>query len=258
MTIHFDNFKYAGDKDTDLIVAAYPKIREVTIAYDFKSDHIMKSMDLFIVHNDFTSWLIRLLNKLNDLRFSYFQISFSLNKGIPDKDWKIDKKRDGTYYFEGFKTESDEINKFLFDFYSECFYYHYFSSLDIIYKTLNKFFLVNIGEGERNKFNHKVREGIKPINPSLYTVLVEFGDMTKPNRFRRNSFTHNYAVNEIDFRSKQVQNDNRKTTRLMDPSYTTSDQIFSEIQSMIELYIPVLRFIEEVFVKEESKIFFKL
>ena len=43
----------------------------------------------------------------------------------------------------------------------------------------------------------------------------------------------------------------------MDPSYTTSDQIFSEIQKMIELYIPVLRFIEEAFAKEESKIFFK-
>ena len=48
MTIHFDNFKYTGDKDTDLIVPAFPKIREVKIDYDFKGDHIMKSIDLFI------------------------------------------------------------------------------------------------------------------------------------------------------------------------------------------------------------------
>ena len=248
----FDLLRFPTTGETKNIFENFPELRQLHITYNSKDDLTFQSTDRFIDHNDFQQWLIRLLNKLGDVRFSYIQLTYSFNKGIPDQNWKKDGERGGMSFFTEFSTEDHNANKFLFDFFTETFYYHFFSSVDVLYKVINKLFSFNFDEFIKD-FNSKVLKKLKEKDFDLHNAIDSFIKLQRKNRKFRNDFTHNFAANEVDLRSKQSIKNDRKTVTMMDPSYTTSKELFNEIQKLIQLYTPVLRLLEISISKEIEK-----
>jgi Cthe_2314-like HEPN len=244
--------KYPTSEETKKIFEPFPELKKIHISYNSKRNIQFNSTDIFIDYNDFEQWLIRLLNKLGDIRFSYIQLADSFNKGIPDWNWKRDKDRGGIVFFPEFSKEEHNANKFLFDFFIETFYYHYFSSVDILYKVINKLFSMNIDEHKKN-FNLKVLIKLKKEDLKLHEAIDQFLKLNKQNRKFRNDFTHNYAVNEVDMRSKKSIKDGRKTVTMMDPTYTPSKELFDEARNLIQVYLPVLRVFENSITKVQEK-----
>lgn len=237
-------FRYANNSETKAIVESFAEIKKLKIDYSHKKERHFKSFNKFIIHNDFEQWLIRFSNKLVDIEFSYVQLVFSFNNGIPDENWKRNKEEGGIVFFENFKESSHRTAKYLFDYFVEGFYYHYFSSIDLLYKVLNKFFCLEVDENSFH-FNKDVLKGIKKIDISLHDEIKKFISSTKDNRRIRNNFTHNYAPNEVDLRSKEIIKDGKKSIIMMDPTYTTSKELLIEIQDLIKLYLPLIKQIQK-------------
>jgi hypothetical protein len=75
----------------------------------------------------------------------------------------------------------------------------------------------------------------------------------RQNRKLRNDFTHNYAANEVDMRSRRFIENGKKTITMMEPYYTTSKELFNEAQKLMQIYLPLLRVFENSIIKVQEK-----
>jgi hypothetical protein len=110
-----DLLRYPNSEERKKIFELFPELEQLHISYK-SIDLQFDSTDIFIDYNDFEQWFIRLLNKLGDIRFSFIQLAYSFQKGIPDGNWKTDKDRGGITFFDEFLTEEHNANKFFLIF----------------------------------------------------------------------------------------------------------------------------------------------
>lgn len=110
-----------------------------------------------------------------------------------------------THYNRGFKYELNKNNQrelvdwILFDYYTEIYYYYFFSTLDVLAQMINEFF--NLKKTEQQvEFNSRL---IKNIGVEfIKNTLSDFNNNIAKSRELRNSFTHRFPKNQYDFRMK--------------------------------------------------------
>ena len=110
-----------------------------------------------------------------------------------------------THYEREFKenhlecNEEQLVDRILFDYYSEIFYYFFFSVLDSIAQILNIYFKI---DKEDNKVYFKKFFFEQIQNEEIRKLLNTFIDSTGTASDYRNSLTHRFPINEKDFRSE--------------------------------------------------------
>lgn len=197
-----NHIRYPSKNDWTAIMDEFPTARQLTILQNLsiRESCIKDFGDFLTKPTDFSNWKKRLLNKLGKLRFSYV-LSIYYSKGLPDDNW-INRHADGrTDFFPDFEKD-DKYKKFLFDYSTESFYYHYFSALDILAQLLNLFYECNIPEGRVyfSKIDSKIPDQY------LSKAIKDFNGRIESARESRNGLTHKFPFNEIDTRNKEIDN----------------------------------------------------
>lgn len=232
----FDLINFPSKSDWTFIMNEFPIIRQLSIQADIsvRQDSINNIGDFLTKPNDFLNWTTRLVNKLGKLRFSYVLLIY-YSKNLSDKNW-IQHNDDGsTHFFPEFK-EADHYKKFMFDYFTENFYYHYFSSVDIISFLLNIYYNLNVNEGMQ--FSKNVQSKIP--DRELKDKIDEFLKNIKVARNNRNKLTHNFPFNEVDMRSQSEPNN----VHVGKHDYRPSSDTITEIHEIIKKLEKILRAIE--------------
>lgn len=159
-------------------------------------------------------WSHCLQNRFGKLRETYIYVMTSYNRGFDDDVQN--------------RSADKVINKLLFDYYAEIFYYFFSSVQDIIAQVLNIYFEFDLDETEVS-FD-KVLKKIKPLNATkaknLYTLLAAFDGTTGQATKLRNSFTHRFSPTEPDYRAV-LSNINKKKRG----NFIKSDKIVKNIKA---------------------------
>lgn len=137
--------------------------------------------------SDLVEWNICLLNKLGKLNETYVLLNTSYER---------DKKQ---------KSVEKTIDNYLFDYYTEIYYYYFFSARDLIAQIINVFY--NLGINENNVDFKKLCENEK-LN-SIKDLLIDFSNATKTTNEIRNSFTHRFPKNYPDSRGAIIRDNGR-------------------------------------------------
>jgi hypothetical protein len=230
------NARYPTDQEYTAIMDAFPEVRRLNLklnTWDFQDSQNV--IDAFIKPNDLSNWNVRLNNKLAKLKFSYGLLVFYGND-LGDENWQTTTDDGYTHFFSDLDKHG-HYQKFMFDYFTEAFYYHYFSVHDIVAHLINIFFDIQITEGP--SFAAKVYKKLK--DPQLKGARDKFFEDTKLFRNRRNTFTHDFPINEIDSRSKKVNNE----IHLGVYQYTTSKETIDEIHLMIPCMLTFLKAVED-------------
>jgi hypothetical protein len=233
----FDFVSFPSKSDWTSIMNEFPIVRQISIKVNLslKEDSISDIADALIKPGDFSNWQTRLVNKLGKLRFSYVLLIY-YSKNLPDKNW-IKHNDDGrTNFFPEFE-DVDFYKKFMFDYFTENFYYHYFSTIDIISYLLNIYYDLDIKEGMAFSKNVQAKVPDEELRKTINTFLLE----TKDARNGRNSLTHKFPFNEVDMTSKRVDNVFYGGTY----NYRPACETIKEIQQIIVELEKMLRAIED-------------
>lgn len=178
------DFKYPAREERKLANLKYPKLRNFGFEYVYEIISILDNNPMEEVHkkSSLYYWDLCLLNKLGKLSESYIFLHTNYNRGIPDSFDKM--------------SQIEFLNHFLFDYYAEIFYYHYFSARDNIGQILNIYYDLKIEENEVY-FNKLI-----PLltNVQVKTAITKFNDSTKVTSKYRNAFTHRFPLNYPDYR----------------------------------------------------------
>lgn len=159
-------------------------------------------------------------------------IKYHFKKGIPDDEWKTIESNGSTYFFKNFTKDEHEVNKFLFDYYTEAFFYQYFSFIDILYKLIN--IRYNLGIDESVKwFNSDVAKKLPQVDSSLAKALHSHHKNTGTHRTSRNSMTHAFSERELDLRPIIKYEGSQKVITLLEATYTSSAALLEKIENLI-------------------------
>lgn len=183
------DFKYPTKEERKLANSNYPKLRNFGFEYVNEIISIFDNNPMEEVHkkSSLYYWDLCLLNKLGKLSETYIFVYTNYNRGIPDSFDKMSQK--------------EFLNRFLFDYYAEIFYYHYFSTRDIIGQVLNIFYNLKLEEDEVF-----VGSLISKISDNkVKKKIIKFNNSTKKTRDYRNSFTHRFPMNHPDYRPLFIQ-----------------------------------------------------
>lgn len=96
-------------------------------------------------------------------------------------------------------NQREIVDRILFDYYVEIFYYYFFSTIENIAQILNIYFNLKIDEGDiyfnQSLFNKISNNQIKEQLELFYKTISDAKKI-------RNSFTHKFPINEKDYRTK--------------------------------------------------------
>jgi hypothetical protein len=139
----------------------------------YKFGEVKREVDLF-------QWDCCLLNKLGKLQETLVYLNTNYLRGQNDI------------------ANEQPINDYLFDYYTEIYYYYFFSSRDLIAQILNVYTDLNFHEDKvsLNKIASKI------INPVIKELILNFSSSNSikiANDFR-NAFTHKFPSNYADYR----------------------------------------------------------
>lgn len=185
----FTELEYPRKLEVAEIVPDIPKLpnfgfqpineMRLLIEEELTFEAVKKSGDLFW-------WDNHLSNKLGKLRLSYIVAMTNYKRCIfqdPDNF-----------------SSTIELNRILFEYYCEGFYYHYFSARETILQITNLYFDLPLNE-------HQVRMSsvlAKIGNIEVTNALKKFEEDAKLTSDIRNAFTHRFPMTKKDHRSKIV------------------------------------------------------
>lgn len=142
---------------------------------------------------DFKEFLWQLHSRLMDTAKSYSLLSYFFKKGIPDEEWHVSPGNSGASieYFPHFQPIHYAIKDW-FDYYSDVFYYKFFSALDMVGHILNVRYELGIKQSKVS-FQSVVVD-LRDKDHTLHTMLEEIINSTvyREGRRFRNNITHNY------------------------------------------------------------------
>ena len=231
-----DHIRFPSKKEWNHIIINFPTSTKLFFSTDlYLEGTSIHAFEEFIKHQDLSNWKTRFNNKLGKLRFSYV-LAIYYSKNVIDVNWIKHDDNGNTNFFPNFANKKDLHNKFIFDYFSESFYYHYFSCLDILGHLLCVFFKIQIPERRIDIF--KVVNKITDIDLKKY--LNEFLEKIQNAKEKRNGLTHRFPFNEIDMRSKSI--DNVLNFGLFE--YISSTETIDEIHEIIIELEKILRIIE--------------
>jgi hypothetical protein len=139
------DFEYPSIEEFNEIANSFNPINELEFNISLNQNSFNDFFENLIAKTEFPFWIIRFNNKLRKIRISYIISKFHFLKGIPDDEWFITPGKNGgtVEYFQHF-DKFHHFNKFMFSYYYEMFYYHFLSSVDVLYHILNIFLNLKI------------------------------------------------------------------------------------------------------------------
>jgi hypothetical protein len=160
-----EDFKFPSLEERKEAYSNYPNIRrfgfpEHSIANLFNNTTSSFDVAAYEVQRDayLFYWDLCLLNKLGKMHESYVNLIVNYNRGVPDNNSAFD--------------EEFESNKFLFDFYTETFYYFYISARDYIGQIISVFCRLRKKENEVD-FNKLINQ---ISNENIKAIIKEFSE----------------------------------------------------------------------------------
>lgn len=181
-----EDFKYPSNDEIDVISNEIPSV----VNFGFKN---LKETELFLdgLPNEEVKridhlfwWDYCLGNRFGRLRQTFEYILVHYMRGITE--------------LNNPKSPRETANTLLVDYYSEAFYYFYFTSLDIIAQIINVYFRLNIDEDKVDFTKIKIKE------TKVKHLLEQFYEYNKQSRELRNTFTHRFSPTMGDFRAQTV------------------------------------------------------
>lgn len=237
-----DVFKYPNREEVVEIIELYPRLRGLSFKWIEISGAHHNEIEAFTAFNNLPSWHTRLNNKLGKLEFSFIQAAYHFSKGIPDSNLFAEDGTKREQFFPDFSA-LHKYRKFLFNFFSESFYYHYSSTLDIISHLL--YLYLNIKYKGKLHFDERTFKEVETRNINISQTLREFNKGYNSNRKIRNDFAHNYPITEVDTRSRVAPEENPKAVIFGSIEYTESKDIIEKMDYALTQIVQLLRKLEE-------------
>jgi hypothetical protein len=138
--------------------------------------------------SDLYEWDMCLLNKLGKLSETNVLLRTSYQRGQVEQI-EIEKA----------------INDYLFDYYTEIYYFYFFSARDLIAQIINVFYKLKIQDKDVDFRKLVQNQDLLFIND----ILTDFHTATKKTNDIRNSFTHRFPSNYPDRRVNIINNNGR-------------------------------------------------
>lgn len=192
------DFKYPSIEEILAIKDKIPKFSNFGFKYNSSLELCVSNtvpMDEAIRIGNLHDWDICLLNRFGKLRTTYERILVLFNRGI-SKDFDTD-----------INSSKVLVDTLLFEYYSEVFYYFYFSSLDILAQIICLYYDPFVKE-ESVSFNERF---VKEYNKYILNdnILLTTYEQLKDARDCRNSFTHRFTPLMVDNRASFIENNKK-------------------------------------------------
>ena len=181
-----EDFNYPSKSEIDKISNEIPRIDILGFKYTSKTKAIFSGiLNEEVKRIDHLFWWDYCLgNRFGRLRQTFEYILVHYMRGITE--------------LNNPKSPRETANTLLVDYYSEAFYYFYFTSLDIIAQIINVYFRLNIDEDKVDFTKIKIKE------TKVKHLLDQFYEYNKQSRELRNTFTHRFSPTMGDFRAQTV------------------------------------------------------
>jgi len=179
-------------------------------------------------------WNMCLQNRFGFLYETYINLITNYNRGFKDDLTKC--------------SDNEYVNKILFDYFSEIFYYYFFSIRDILGQILNLFFL--IGKTERHFFTNKsFLDSLTQYDSGLYK---NFNISITEAKEIRDGFAHRFSPNQPDFRSNYNKILNKDSISLGGGHFISSEQIVENIRDSLKNLNILLLGLSKILIIEEK------
>lgn len=182
-----EDYRYPSREERELASKDFPGLRNFGFSYTSGLNSILGdkiSLKEAARKENLYWWDMCLQNRFGFLYESYTNLITNYNRGFQDDLTKC--------------SGNEYINKILFDYSTEVFYYYYFSAKDIIGQILNLFF--SLGKEEYDSFSKPdFLSLVSTHDGGLFSKLVN--DIKDAKKIR-DSFTHRFSPNQPDYRSK--------------------------------------------------------
>jgi len=160
-------------------------------------------------------WNMCLSNKYGKLRETHLFIITHSERGFKENHLSCNQR--------------EIVDRILFDYFSEIFYYYFFSTIENIAQILNIFFNLKIKENEiyfNQSFFNKIKNN--HIKESLELFYETISDAKKI----RNSFSHKFPINEKDYRTKLSKRNEKMTLSKGNGKIISTEKILSNIMEI--------------------------
>lgn len=217
-----ESFNYPTKIERNDALKNYPKIMAFQFKYVSEIESILVQNsnihDAARISNLFW-WNACFSNRLGKLRETYIYVATNYNRKFNNN------------YAES--SDSEVINKFLFEYYAEIFFYLFFSCRDIIGQIINLYYNLSIKENNL-QFVRDLTKG-KALKESIVKeILISFNNETSEASNYRNSFAHRFPPTEIDNRSVITTIDGKFTLEVGSNESLNAKKIFESIDCSLQ------------------------
>lgn len=198
-----------------------PYVDEMNLVLSGKASMVEGARKNHLYH-----WNLHLRNRLGRLRETFWYLIIIYERGFDDV----------------YKNCNDEeiVNKVQFSYYSEIFYYLFFSTRDVVGQFLNCLHDLKINE-ENLKFSNESFSKIK--SESLKKSIRDFLNKTREANGYRNSFTHRFPIDVPDRRSTIEHHEDKSVMSRRTGSFKASADI---MKNMTEISKALSTFLETI------------
>lgn len=216
------DFKYPSKEERIEALKDYPRIK--SFQFDYKSEMESILVQSVPINEAARSgnlfwWSNCLKNRFGKLQETYIYAITCYNRKFSDDLLEC--------------SEAQAVDKLLFDYYAEIFYYYFFSARDIIGQILRVYHRLNIKEDDLY-FNMSFINKVKAKDLTGGTILETFFVATKKASNFRNGFAHRFSPNEADYRPVYNEDNGLKTLAVNSGLYTSSDEIVENLKDTLE------------------------
>jgi len=215
-----ESFKYPTSEEKVEALKGYPKIELFHFTGNDILDNILNKQLPFkevAREENLIHWNLCLNNRFGKLIESYIYLTTSYNRKFPDDEIKY--------------TEEEAVNKVIFDYNAESFYYFFFSTRDVIAQVLNIYCCIDKPENGFY-FDSKFIKEIKDSN--IRIPLKVFNKETKVASSFRNAFTHRFSPTQRDYRAVISMVEGKEVLGVNGGKFVTSKEIFENINSSLK------------------------
>lgn len=185
ITIKTSDYKYPTYEEKKFANENYPELRNFGFEDVTPRELFFKeTLKAYYKKSHLFEWDNCLLNRLGKLSETFDFLFSNYSRGISD--------------ISNSTTNQEFANSFLFDYYTEVFYYFFFSTRDTVLQILNVFYDLDLKENE--VFWDKVFNELR--DNKVHEYLKKFQESIKSTSEYRNSFTHRFPPNHPDYRPK--------------------------------------------------------
>lgn len=234
IVIKANDYKYPSISERKSALKDFPRIEVFNIVYKSDLEYIINNglqTRTGLNYHNLYWWNNCLTNRIGSLKESYIYTISNYNRGFKDNINECEEK--------------DIINKILFTYYAEIFYYYYFSTRDVIGQIVNIFYCMEFSE-DNLYFNTRFIEQVP--NKDVRNILLDFFEKSAEASNYRNKFAHKFTPLNPDYRSIiNLKSDGRQSlewgTGFYIESKTIVENINFSIQALSNLILSLKRYI---------------